>query len=68
MKLERIKELLRRSPGIREDVVADLRVRIIAGVYRVAAEQVAEKIIQEGIYILGEPEGNGFHAHRYPSV
>jgi hypothetical protein len=50
--LKRIKRLIYMSPDIREDMVADLRTRVLGGVYKVKSEQVAEKIIQHGIYIL----------------
>ena len=58
MELKKIKELIYKSPEIREDIVADLRTRILEGVYKVKAEQVAEKIIQHSIYILSGLEGN----------
>ena len=53
MELKRIKESIYKSPDIREDMVADLRTRVLEGVYKVDPEQVAEKIIQHGVYILG---------------
>ena len=56
MRLERAKELIRWCPDVREDMVADLRTRILAGAYEVAPEQLAEKIIQDGIQMLGAPE------------
>jgi len=59
MELKKIKELIYKSPEIREDIVADLRTRILEGVYKVKAKQVAEKIIQHSIYILSGLEGNG---------
>ena len=49
----KIKELMHRSSNIREDMVSDLRTRILGEIYRVEADRVAEKIIQHGIYILG---------------
>ena len=59
VELRRMKELIRKSPGVREDVVCDLRTRILGGVYAVDAGEVADKIIQHGIYILGFPRGDG---------
>jgi anti-sigma28 factor (negative regulator of flagellin synthesis) len=59
VELKRIKRLIHKSPDIREDMVADLRTRVLGGIYKVKPEQVAEKIIQHGIYILGALEGNG---------
>jgi len=53
VELERIKGLVCKSPDIRGDMVADLRTRILGGVYEVKAEQVAEKIIQHAMHILG---------------
>lgn len=39
-------------------MIADLKFRILEGVYRVKAEQVAEKMIQHGIYVLGTLKGH----------
>ena len=58
MKLERAEELIRWCPGVRKEMVADLRDRILDGTYEVAPEQLAERIIQDGIQMLGAPEGN----------
>ena len=43
---------MHRSFGIREDMIACLRTRILGGTYKVEAEQVAEKIMQHGIHVL----------------
>jgi len=59
VELRKMKELIHKSPGIREDVVADLKSRILGGVYAIGAEEVADKIIQHGIHILGFPGGGG---------
>ncbi len=47
-----MRELIRESPDIREDMVADLRNRIFGGVYKVRAEKIADRIMQHGTYIL----------------
>ena len=54
-----MKELIHKSPGVREDVVANLKNRILGGTYAVGAEEVADKIIQHGIHILGSLGGDG---------
>ncbi len=51
--LKRIKGLAHRSPDVREDVVSHLRDRILGGRYEIESEQVAERIIQHGLYMLG---------------
>lgn len=53
MELERIRGLLSKAQDIREDAVADLKTQILNGGYRIKASQVAEKIIEHGIYVLG---------------
>ena len=40
------------APDIREDVVANLRTQIIRNLYKVEAELVAEKIVQNALYVL----------------
>ena len=50
--LKWMKELLRESPDIREDVIANLRTQILRNMYEVEAELVAEKIMQNALYIL----------------
>ena len=54
VELERIKELINGSPDIREDMVFEMRNRVFRGTYSVEAEQIAEKIMQQGLYVLGE--------------
>ena len=64
MRLERAKELACWCPGVREDMVADLRARILEGAYEATPERVAEKIMRDGICMLGRPERNGPHTCR----
>ncbi len=59
MELKRAKELIYRSPDIREDMVSNLRAQVLGGIYKVKADQVAEGIIQHGIYILDMLEVDG---------
>ena len=47
-----MKELLRKSPDIREDVITNLRTRILRNTYEVEAELVAEKIVQNALHVL----------------
>lgn len=61
MELEWLKGLLYESDDIREGMVNDLRTQILGKVYEVDAEQVAGKIIQHGLCIFIEPQGNSFH-------
>ena len=61
MELEWVKGLLHKSADIREGMIADMRGQIFRKVYEVAAEQVAEKIMQHGLYIFAEPQENSFH-------
>lgn len=61
MELEYIKGLLCESSDIREDMVVDLRTQVLRKVYEITAEQVAEKIMQHGLYIFTELERSGFH-------
>jgi hypothetical protein len=56
--LSRIKELMRKSPDIREDMVANLRTRIVRGIYKVKSEHVSEGVMQHGVYILCALGGN----------
>ena len=58
IEVKRLKELVYRSPDIREDVVADLKTQISGGVYEVKAEHLADKIIRHGICILNALGGN----------
>ena len=62
MEVKRIKELIYKSPDVRDDMVSDLRIRVLGGMYKVKSKQVAEKIIQHGIYILGVSEENNPHS------
>lgn len=59
MELDRIKELICLSSDVREDIIADLKARILEGEYEVKFEQVVERMIRHGIYMLGIPGGNG---------
>jgi len=52
MKLDSIKRLICISSDIREYIAADLRGQIFGGVYEIRAEQVAERIIWHGVYML----------------
>ncbi len=61
MELEWLKGLLYESDDIREGMVNDLRTQILGKVYEVDAEQVAGKIIQHGLYIFTEVQGNSLH-------
>ena len=54
--MKRIKELLYSFPDVREDMIADLRNQVSGKMYKVEAEQVAERIIHHGICILGALE------------
>jgi hypothetical protein len=63
-KPKRAKELICESSDTRRDMVADLRSRILCGTYEIRAEQVVEKIIQHGAYILGLLEGNDCHPRK----
>ena len=58
VELKRLKELIYRSPDIREDMVADLRTRVLGGAYKIGSDQVAEKLIQHGAYILDMLRGH----------
>lgn len=51
IELKWMRELLRESSDIREDMVVSLRNEILRNVYEIEAELVAEKIIGHGIYI-----------------
>jgi len=62
MESKQIEELLYTSPDIREGMVAHLRTQILRKVYKIEAEQVAGKIIQHGLCIFTEPQGNGSSA------
>ena len=53
MELDRIKELICLSSDIRENIVADLKARILEGKYEIQFEQVVERMIRHGIYMLG---------------
>ena len=55
MELRRMRELIYKSPDIREDMVADLRARIFDGVYEIRADRIVNKIIQHGVHILDLP-------------
>ena len=56
--LKRLKELIYSSPDVRQDMVADLKARIVGGEYKVRTERVAEKVMQHGVYILAALAGN----------
>ena len=58
MKLDSIKKLICISSDIREYIVADLRGQIFGGVYEIRPEQVAERIIWHGVYMLNMLESN----------
>ncbi len=45
--LERLEQLARSLPDIREDRVEELRARIQSGSYHVGADKIAEKIIAD---------------------
>ena len=62
VELSKIKELAHKFPDIREDMISSLRTRILRGVYKVKAEQVSERVIQHGIYILCALGGNEIHS------
>ncbi len=61
MDLEWIKVLVCESANIREGIVADLRTQILRKVYEVEEEQVADKIMQHGLYVLTGSQENGFN-------
>ncbi len=61
MDLEWIKALVYESADMREGVVADLRTQILRRVYEVEEEQVADKIMQHGLYAFTGSQKNGFN-------
>lgn len=48
---ERLNYVVSKIPDIREDIVSDLRYRLIRGSYKVTPDKVAEGIIRHGISI-----------------
>jgi len=58
--VERIRGLAYKFPDTREAEIHDMKIRVSGGQYRVNAEQVARRIIQNGIYVLSILRSDGY--------
>ena len=57
----KILQIVRETPDVRQDKVAELRKQIEQGCYKVDADRVAERMLEEGLQDILDRSGKNLH-------